>query len=82
MAKLNLNKEKDTTDGDTALPSPKKECFGYFMNPVGNYEACSQCPDFRECYDKWKELGEPTRTGITKVCPVKYEQRCKQCEGI
>lgn len=71
---------KKEVSGNVVLP-PKPECYGYFMNPIYGYKQCSICPYQMECYSRWKELGEPSRK-IKRVCPVKWEGRCKECEGI
>lgn len=74
--------KRNPANGDEVLPSPKKECFGFFMDPVGGSKVCNSCPDLKECYGKWKKQGEPSKSTMKKVCPIKYEPRCKECEGI
>jgi len=72
--------QKDES-GDVSPSTP--ECFGYFMDPIGGSGKCSACSLCLECYTKWKESGEPRRTkGLKRVCTVKWEGPCSQCDGI
>jgi len=56
----------------------KPICFGYFMDKSME---CSECRYLKECYNMWKENGEPTMKDPVKI-KVKKEYRlaCPECD--